>query len=212
MDPSRTRLVEDAGTLRALAHPLRLRLLGTLRLDGPSTASELGRRLGESSGSTSYHLRQLERYGFVRPAREQRSRRERWWEAAHETTAIRLRDEGDDEALRALDVVVDAQLRALVEGVRRRQQRAASAPREWREAHLSSDLRLTTTPERLAALGERLPALLAEHGSVDEPGARTVVVHVQSYLHEEAVPEDAVHQEPAHQEPAHQEPAPGDLP
>src|SRR4051812_14770407 len=57
--------VTDVRALRALAHPLRNRLLGLLRLDGPATASRLARVVGESSGATSYHLRQLAAYGFV---------------------------------------------------------------------------------------------------------------------------------------------------
>ncbi|PFG36250.1 helix-turn-helix protein [Flavimobilis soli] len=90
----RTKVVTDLDTLRAVTHPLRMRILGTLRLEGPATASELARALGESSGSTSYHLRQLERYGYVvddvpdgdddRPA----SRRERRWRAAHQQTEL----------------------------------------------------------------------------------------------------------------------------
>ena len=55
----------DPAALRALAHPLRGKLLAALRIDGPATASMLARRYGESSGATSYHLRQLARYGFV---------------------------------------------------------------------------------------------------------------------------------------------------
>lgn len=58
----------DAHSLRGLAHPLRIRLLGDLRLHGPATASQLAERLGESSGATSYHLRQLAAYGFVEDA------------------------------------------------------------------------------------------------------------------------------------------------
>ena len=58
----------DPRALRALAHPLRVKLLGLLRLEGPMTASDAGRRVGESSGSASYHLRQLERYGLVEEA------------------------------------------------------------------------------------------------------------------------------------------------
>ena len=68
--------VHDPSVLRALAHPLRGRLLGLLRTEGPSTATRLGQQLGESSGATSYHLRQLEAYGFVGEAR--REGRERW--------------------------------------------------------------------------------------------------------------------------------------
>ena len=36
----------DAGRLRALAQPLRLRLLELLHTDGPATASQLARQLG----------------------------------------------------------------------------------------------------------------------------------------------------------------------
>lgn len=76
----------DARSLRGLAHPLRIRLLATLRHEGPATASRLGERLGESSGSTSYHLRQLAAHGFVEDAPEQGKGRERWWRAAHDGT------------------------------------------------------------------------------------------------------------------------------
>ena len=69
----------DAAQLRALAHPLRLQLLQVLHAEGPATASQLGRRLGESSGATSYHLRALHRAGMVEEA-EQRNARERWWQ------------------------------------------------------------------------------------------------------------------------------------
>ncbi len=68
----------DAGAIRALAHPLRLELLDLLRFEGSSTATLLARRLGESSGATSYHLRQLARYGYVEEA-PSAGKRERWW-------------------------------------------------------------------------------------------------------------------------------------
>jgi DNA-binding transcriptional ArsR family regulator len=56
----------EGARLKALAHPLRVQLLDALSTYGPATASALGERLGESSGATSYHLRQLEKSGFVR--------------------------------------------------------------------------------------------------------------------------------------------------
>lgn len=73
--------------LRALAHPLRLQLLQVLHAEGPATASQLGRRLGESSGATSYHLRALHRAGMVEEA-EQRNGRERWWQRTQEHIMI----------------------------------------------------------------------------------------------------------------------------
>jgi DNA-binding transcriptional ArsR family regulator len=68
----------DVAAVRALAHPLRLQLLDLLRFDGPSTATLLARRVGESSGATSYHLRQLGRYGFIEET-SGRGGRDRWW-------------------------------------------------------------------------------------------------------------------------------------
>lgn len=79
--------VTDVRALRALAHPLRTRLLGLLRVDGPSTASRLAQRVGESSGSTSYHLRQLAAYGFVSDVPGDGGGRERWWQANHLLTS-----------------------------------------------------------------------------------------------------------------------------
>src|SRR5919107_2449387 len=67
-----------AREVRALAHPLRLRLLESLT-DGPATASMLARELGESSGATSYHLRALAAAGIIVEDLERRKGRERWW-------------------------------------------------------------------------------------------------------------------------------------
>src|SRR3954451_17844677 len=84
--------VTDVRALRALAHPLRSRLLGQLRTNGPATASQLGREVGESSGSTSYHLRQLEQYGFVEEIEGRGTARERWWRARHRMTSWEAAD------------------------------------------------------------------------------------------------------------------------
>lgn len=75
--------IGDPRVLKVVAHPLRVRLLGLLRIDGPATASELGRVVGESSGSTSYHLRVLARYGFIEEDDDRRDGRERRWRARH---------------------------------------------------------------------------------------------------------------------------------
>lgn len=68
-------------TLKAFAHPLRMRLYDELQDHGPSTASQLARLLHESTGQTSYHLRQLEKHGLIAEKKGQGSARERWWTA-----------------------------------------------------------------------------------------------------------------------------------
>jgi DNA-binding transcriptional ArsR family regulator len=81
-----TYLLQDPAALEALAHPLRGKLLGMLRADGPATASGLAARVGESSGVTSYHLRKLAEAGFVEEDVDRGTRRERWWRARHTAT------------------------------------------------------------------------------------------------------------------------------
>jgi DNA-binding transcriptional ArsR family regulator len=70
----------DSGALRALAHPLRVKIYDILSQYGPQTASLLADKLGESSGSTSYHLRALAKHDLIREATERGTGRERWWE------------------------------------------------------------------------------------------------------------------------------------
>ncbi|WP_030517619.1 transcriptional regulator [Nocardia sp. NRRL WC-3656] len=72
--------ITDVAVLRLLAHPLRRRIEEQLR-GGPVTATTLAQALGESSGLTSYHLRQLAKYGFVEEVPELATGKERWWRA-----------------------------------------------------------------------------------------------------------------------------------
>lgn len=65
--------------LKAFAHPLRMRIYDELGRRRSATASQLARVLDESSGQTSYHLRQLERHGFVEDDPAHTGGRERWW-------------------------------------------------------------------------------------------------------------------------------------
>lgn len=59
---------------RALAHPLRLRIL-RLCLDEALTNRELATRLGEQPATVLYHVRTLVRNGFLTPETERRGRR-----------------------------------------------------------------------------------------------------------------------------------------
>jgi predicted transcriptional regulator len=68
----------DPRALRALAHPLRISLVGLLRREGPLTATRAGGLLGESSASCSFHLRQLAKYGLVEEAGGGKGRERPW--------------------------------------------------------------------------------------------------------------------------------------
>src|SRR5205823_273430 len=73
--------------------------------DGPATATGLGKRVGESSGTTSWHLRLLADAGLVEEDSERGNKRERWWRSAQEATRMRVVDFIDDPDLAApLDI------------------------------------------------------------------------------------------------------------
>jgi DNA-binding transcriptional ArsR family regulator len=90
--------------LKALAHPLRMAMYDYLSEHGSATASQLGRHLGESSGQTSYHLRQLEKHGFVEDDPAHARGRDRWWRAVGYSVDGRdmLRDPRTADAAQAL--------------------------------------------------------------------------------------------------------------
>jgi DNA-binding transcriptional ArsR family regulator len=80
MPPERPRRdLVHSEEMKALAHPLRQRILYHLAFAGSASATSVAQAFGESTGSTSYHLRQLARFGFVEEDRERSHGRERWW-------------------------------------------------------------------------------------------------------------------------------------
>ncbi|QEU97600.1 ArsR family transcriptional regulator [Streptomyces kanamyceticus] len=170
-------------SLRGLAHPLRMRLLASLRLEGPATASQLAARLGESSGATSYHLRQLAEYGFVEDDPERGKGRERWWRSAHQGTHT------DEDLIRDRDPEVQGALSTLLyEYAAQRAQEVTTwiATRhewsqEWDESADTSDFTLYLTPAqarelsgKVSELMEGYRALTPEDGT---PDAAQVRVH-----------------------------------
>jgi DNA-binding transcriptional ArsR family regulator len=66
---------------RTLANPLRRLILSHLQQHREANSTSLARALGESTGTTSYHLRKLAEQGFVEEIPEKSRGRERWWRA-----------------------------------------------------------------------------------------------------------------------------------
>jgi predicted ArsR family transcriptional regulator len=167
--------------LRALAHPVRLRMLGMLRADGPSTATRLAERLGLNSGATSYHLRQLAHHDFVVEDTDRGNSRDRWWRAAHRATHTRD-DTPDPVARDATDAFVQAAAVVWTEQLQRAMEERSMLTREWRRAATHSDWVLDLTPKRAAELRDRLQAVVAEYMDAD-PTDETSQVMVQLHLY-----------------------------
>ena len=153
----------DPRQMRALAHPTRLRLIGLLRSDGPMTATQAGCRLGESSGTMSFHLRQLAKYGMVEETGLGTGRQKPWrataaftsWAAA--PAAPELAD-----ATQHLGRVLAARYGEIAQQWVERQPAETT---EWREAAQFGDSLMYLTAPELHSLGEQLAALLKPYGN-----------------------------------------------
>lgn len=150
---------------RALAHPLRLRIL-RLCLDEALTNRELADRVGEQPATVLYHVRTLVGTGFLRREAERRGRRgarEVPYRATRKSWALSFEPD-----LAGNLAVVDATRAELIES-------GADAVLELARLAVRLD------PDRIAKLSERVRALVegtAEaDGSGDESIGILIVIH-----------------------------------
>ena len=158
----KTPSLTDPKALRAIAHPLRVRLYELLTAEGPATVSQLAEKLGAMVGTVSYHLRQLEAYGYIEKAPElANSRRETWWRAVPgglRWSEVALEEapggrEASDAARRVLLGRQIDRLRAWIE-------HADDWETTWRSAAFSTDMLLTLTPDELEQFGKDVSAVV----------------------------------------------------
>lgn len=166
--------VTDARALRALAHPLRQRLMIRLAEGGPATSAMLAQETGEDRGALSYHLRLLARYGFIEVAAEQ-GRRKFWRVIPQDLRIPESTELGPGAALAAEQggrQMLERDLAALARYWRERDSFGA-----WAQAAMISHSALRLTREELASFGEEYIALLKRWVRPAEqapPGARPV--------------------------------------
>jgi predicted transcriptional regulator len=174
--------VTDVRALRALAHPLRTRLLGQLRLNGPATASQLGRVVDESSGATSYHLRQLAAYGFVEEVEGRGNARERWWRARHRMTSWEASDVlAQDGGIEVQDEMTRQELAGHARVLQAWQSQKASLDPAWTAAASLSDYALRLRPDLARELAQELHAVMSrwlDAHPADKPADGTDLVGV----------------------------------
>ncbi|RIV37803.1 ArsR/SmtB family transcription factor [Micromonospora radicis] len=173
----------DARQIRALAHPLRVQLLGALRTNGPATATDLAAELDTNTGATSYHLRQLAEVGLVVEEPAEGGGRRRYWRAAHDISSWQPTDfEGDPEAQAAADWVQSRHFQYVAEYAQRWVAVQHDRPREWREAVDFSDALLTLTPSQLRALNEELWAVVKRYRDAPAaPDAEQVILFAAGF-------------------------------
>ena len=172
----------DARQMRAVAHPTRLALIGLLRREGPLTATQAGARLGESSGSMSFHLRQLAKYGLVEETGEGTGRQKPWRATAQYTSWSATPHDPDlAEATAQFSRLIAARYAALTQAWIDHQPQESDA---WKTAAQFGDTFLWLTPRELARLGEQLTALLVPYDArLTDETRRPEGSRVVSWLH-----------------------------
>lgn len=182
-----TTLEMDAPALKAMAHPMRVQILRILQLRKRASVTSLADELGETTGATSYHLRQLARHGFVEDfepddlPEEERTpgRKQRWWRMAvdqiHMTGFEFLANEDTREAVGFL-------LREFQADRSRRLANwfatASQWPAEWQKASSDMDGHLDLSPRQARALADELAELVDKYRKL-RPGKGARPVDVQ---------------------------------
>lgn len=159
----------DARVMRALAHPIRLRIIALLSELGPASVSALAGHTGETTASVSYHLSQLARFGLVEEAVEARTGRERPWRAAHRGISWDW-NQGENASALLRAAYLKERLRVIDEYVAAEQ----SLPSEWRSAAFFLDDIGHLTAAELDEVSGQIKTLLARYRRPGRAGARRV--------------------------------------
>jgi len=176
------RSITDPAALKALAHPLRLKLLAELGNRERATATELAAALGESSGSTSYHLRQLHRHGFIVEDPEAGTGRERVWRPTPGGWELPMLDLMDDETTgAAADLILQAHLQADAERALAVVRQAPAWPAEWQDVLRREEVHLSLSAEQTAELNRELDAVIERfRAQAAGAGARRVALSINT--------------------------------
>jgi DNA-binding transcriptional ArsR family regulator len=166
------RSLSDPRAMRALAHPLRVRMLGELRVSGPRSVGMLADLLDEAPGSISYHVGVLARAGFVAEAPElARDARERWWQAAQSHTRYEPSQLNADPETRLASVAMRHTFnQALSTEVGEYIDLEPTLEPVWVAAATSGDSVAFLTPEELRELSEELNDLARRWEARSRPG------------------------------------------
>ncbi|WP_309128587.1 helix-turn-helix domain-containing protein [Microbacterium sp.] len=178
----------DASALKALAHPMRVRIYDLLSERGPQTASSLATLIGETSGATSYHLRALAAHDLIREVQGRGTARERWWERPKGRINLPGPDEQMTPSSRAAAQIVTSEFfrlrhQTLMDYLSRPE---SEKPEEWRDAGLVMTTMFDLTPDQMQALKDELTAVVDNaieryRGQESMPGTRRVSLRAEIF-------------------------------
>lgn len=153
--------ISDPQVMRALAHPARMAIMEHLStVEGGATATECAEIAGLSPSATSYHLRELAKFGLIEEAPSRGDARERVWQAFSPSYYVESGPDADPDARAAEAALVEAHMARDSQRVRDWLRRAPDEPREWHEAAWLSDSLLLLTAEELGELNNKIHGLI----------------------------------------------------
>jgi DNA-binding transcriptional ArsR family regulator len=164
------RQVTDPERIRAMAHPTRLELLDFLNDVEVATATECAAHIGESVASCSFHLRMLEKYGYVERA-PQRGREKPWRKVS---SGWDMRPAPEQPGSRtAVAELAGLQLTRQSERLHRFLRQLDREAEDWVQASTITTSSFWATAEELAELTRDLRALSERFaGRADDPSLR----------------------------------------
>jgi DNA-binding transcriptional ArsR family regulator len=164
--------IRDEAVLKAVAHPLRRRLLDAMRVDGPSMPSALARATGQAVANVSHHLRVLADAGLIEEAPDlARNRKEHWWRM----TDQRISWNPTDFSPEAADAAEAIGLQRQIDLVRTWLGSPAARSEPWVTSAFSTDGWLRLSAEELSELGDELNALISRYRDRPERDDRVPV-------------------------------------
>jgi Helix-turn-helix domain len=152
--------------LRAVAHPLRLKLIGLVGISGTLTATQAAEALDSTPAVTAYHLRTLAKYGFVEDAGST-SARERPWRLTELAVSFSWND-GDP----AGQVMSRVAFNEWFEHVRHFQEHKDEYPADVQDASEAAEIVLFASPEEVRELTGKIWDLLEPFRERIDPALR----------------------------------------
>ncbi|WP_433438050.1 helix-turn-helix domain-containing protein [Nonomuraea sp. CA-141351] len=190
MATEKTRRIKDLDTLKALGHPLRMKLYRAVYVAGTATASQLADQVGEAVSLVSYHLRKLAAHGLIEEAEAGGDARERWWRRADAAISTRDEDFRDSPESAAVHAALSRMHARQMSEMYESYLDAQSAwPAGWRDAAFSSEFLLSLTAKEVRQLGDEINEVVGKwraHGqaareSGDTEGRENVAVHTYGF-------------------------------
>jgi hypothetical protein len=160
-DPARPALPADPTALRALAHPVRWKLIDVLATEGTATATRCSELLGESTATCSYHLGILAKYGYITRVAG-REWREKPWRLVSPDLALSSRGldpEGAAASRAAASAFLDYEMTVLKESLRGSDQE----PPPWRNANKIMGATAWVTAEECQAAAAEVQQILDKY-------------------------------------------------